>query len=47
MLLYNYGETPLFDACRSRSEVVVKYLVKHGTYVNQENENSSTPLFFF
>jgi len=34
----DYGETPLFNACKSGNEAVVKYLVKLGANMNKEKK---------
>jgi len=34
----NYGMTPLFNACSSGNEDIVKYLVKLGADINKEKK---------
>ena len=42
----NDGETPLFYACKSRNEAVIKYLVEELEIdINKENKVYETPLF--
>eukprot|EP00833_Pecoramyces_ruminatium_P002196 jgi/Orpsp1_1/1176228/evm.model.c7180000056874.1 len=40
-----YGENPLFDACLTGNENMVKYLIEHGADINKENHRWETPLF--
>ena len=40
----NDGETPLFEACRTVNEPIIKYLVEHRADVNKENNDGVTPL---
>ena len=35
----NDGETPLFNACKSRNETIEKYLVDHGAVI-YKNKNA-------
>jgi len=39
----DYDKIPLFNACESGNEVIVKYLVEHGAY--KIDEEGITPLF--
>ncbi|ORX49627.1 ankyrin [Piromyces finnis] len=39
------GETPLFNACRSKKVNIVKYLLECGAKINRENILGETPLF--
>jgi len=36
----------LINACKSKNEVIVKFLVKHGADINKEDEYGKTPLFY-
>ena len=36
-----FNRTPLYIACLNGNEVVVKYLVEHGTDVNKEESNET------
>ena len=42
----DYGNrTPLFNACSSGNEALVKYLIEQGTDINKESKYGETPLF--
>jgi len=44
-ILVHDGETPLFEACRTGNEAIIKYLVEQGANINKENRNGETPFF--
>ena len=39
------GETPIFEACRSGDEALVRCLTEHETNVNKKNDDGETVVF--
>jgi len=39
------GETPLFEACRSGNEAILKYLVEHGAIIIIKNNIGESLLY--
>jgi len=44
-IVYENGNVPLFDACRSGNKELVEYLVEHGADICKSGCNDETPLF--